>query len=37
VLAAIAGVMWAANYGVAHHTMGFLPDLGLTAAVLVAL
>lgn len=35
VLAAIAGVMWAANYGVAHHTMGFLPGLkAFTAAVL---
>jgi branched-chain amino acid transport system permease protein len=35
VLAAIAGVMWAANYGTAHHTMGFLPGLkAFTAAVL---
>ena len=27
VLAAIAGIMWAANYGTAQHTMGFLPGL----------
>ena len=27
VLAAIAGVMWASNYGTAQHTMGFLPGL----------
>ncbi|MBU3648829.1 MAG: branched-chain amino acid ABC transporter permease [Limnohabitans sp.] len=34
VLAAIAGVMWAANYGTAHHAMGFLPGLkAFTAAV----
>ena len=34
-LAAIAGVMWASNYGTAHHTMGFLPGLkAFTAAVL---
>ena len=34
-LAAIAGVMWAANYGSASHTMGFLPGLkAFTAAVL---
>ena len=34
VLAAIAGVMWAANYGTAQHTMGFLPGLkAFTAAV----
>ena len=33
-LAAIAGVMWAANYGSASHTMGFLPGLkAFTAAV----
>jgi branched-chain amino acid transport system permease protein len=33
-LAAIAGVMWAANYGTASHTMGFLPGLkAFTAAV----
>jgi branched-chain amino acid transport system permease protein len=35
VLAAIAGVMWAANYGTVQHTMGFLPGLkAFTAAVL---
>lgn len=35
VLAAIAGVMWASNYGTAQHTMGFLPGLkAFTAAVL---
>ena len=34
VLAAIAGIMWAANYGTAQHTMGFLPGLkAVTAAV----
>ena len=33
-LAAIAGVMWAANYGSASHTMGCLPGLkAFTAAV----
>jgi branched-chain amino acid transport system permease protein len=33
-LAALAGVMWAANYGTASHTMGFLPGLkAFTAAV----
>ena len=32
-LAAIAGIMWASNYGTAH-TMGFLPGLkAFTAAV----
>ena len=35
VLAAIAGVMWATNYGTVHHSMGFLPGLkAFTAAVL---
>lgn len=35
VLAAIAGVLWASNYGVAHHSMGLLPGLkAFTAAVL---
>ena len=35
VLAAIAGVMYAANYGTVQHTMGFLPGLkAFTAAVL---
>ena len=35
VLAAIAGVMWASNYGTAQHAMGFLPGLkAFTAAVL---
>lgn len=35
VLAAIAGVMWATNYGTVQHTMGFLPGLkAFTAAVL---
>ena len=35
VLAAVAGVMWASNYGTAQHTMGFLPGLkAFTAAVL---
>jgi branched-chain amino acid transport system permease protein len=34
VLAAVAGVMWAANYGTVQHTMGFLPGLkAFTAAV----
>ncbi|MFM2240264.1 MAG: hypothetical protein RJA69_1638 [Pseudomonadota bacterium] len=34
VLAAIAGVMWALNYGTVHHAMGFLPGLkAFTAAV----
>jgi branched-chain amino acid transport system permease protein len=34
-LAALAGVMWAANYGSVQHTMGFLPGLkAFTAAVL---
>ena len=34
VLAALAGVMYAANYGSVHHTMGFLPGLkAFTAAV----
>jgi len=34
VLAAIAGIMWAANYGTVQHTMGFLPGLkAFTAAV----
>ena len=34
-LAALAGVMWAANYGTVQHTMGFLPGLkAFTAAVL---
>ncbi|HSI57075.1 MAG TPA: branched-chain amino acid ABC transporter permease [Ideonella sp.] len=33
-LAAIAGLMWAANYGTVQHTMGFLPGLkAFTAAV----
>jgi hypothetical protein len=35
VLAAVAGVMWAANYGTVQHSMGFLPGLkAFTAAVL---
>jgi branched-chain amino acid transport system permease protein len=35
VLAALAGMMWAANYGTAQHTMGFLPGLkAFTAAVM---
>jgi branched-chain amino acid transport system permease protein len=35
VLAALAGVMWASNYGTAQHAMGFLPGLkAFTAAVL---
>ena len=34
-LAAVAGVMWAANSGTVQHTMGFLPGLkAFTAAVL---
>jgi branched-chain amino acid transport system permease protein len=34
VLAALAGVMWAANYGTVQHAMGFLPGLkAFTAAV----
>jgi branched-chain amino acid transport system permease protein len=34
-LAAVAGVMWAANYGTVQHTMGFMPGLkAFTAAVL---
>jgi branched-chain amino acid transport system permease protein len=34
ILAAIAGVMWASNYGTAQHAMGFLPGLkAFTAAV----
>ena len=34
ILAAIAGIMYASNYGTAHHTMGFLPGLkAFTAAV----
>ncbi|MEX8502765.1 MAG: branched-chain amino acid ABC transporter permease [Leptothrix ochracea] len=34
-LAAVAGVMWAANYGMVQHSMGFLPGLkAFTAAVL---
>ena len=34
VLAAIAGIMWAANYGTLQHTMGFMPGLkAFTAAV----
>ena len=34
VLAAIAGIMWAANYGTVQHAMGFLPGLkAFTAAV----
>ena len=34
VLAAIAGVMYASNYGIAQHAMGFLPGLkAFTAAV----
>ncbi len=34
VLAAIAGVMWALNYGTVQHAMGFLPGLkAFTAAV----
>ena len=34
ILAAIAGMMYASNYGTAQHTMGFLPGLkAFTAAV----
>jgi branched-chain amino acid transport system permease protein len=34
-LAAVAGIMWAANYGTVQHTMGFTPGLkAFTAAVL---
>jgi branched-chain amino acid transport system permease protein len=34
-LAAVAGVMFASNYGIAHYAMGFLPGLkAFTAAVL---
>lgn len=34
ILAAIAGVMYASNYGTAHHHMGFMPGLkAFTAAV----
>ena len=34
VLAALAGVMWASNYGTVQHAMGFLPGLkAFTAAV----
>jgi branched-chain amino acid transport system permease protein len=33
-LAALAGVMWAANYGTVQHSMGFMPGLkAFTAAV----
>jgi branched-chain amino acid transport system permease protein len=35
VLAAVAGLMWAANYGTVQHSMGFMPGLkAFTAAVL---
>ena len=35
VLAALAGIMWATNYGTVQHAMGFLPGLkAFTAAVL---
>jgi len=35
ILAAVAGIMWAANYGTVQHAMGFLPGLkAFTAAVL---
>ena len=35
ILAAVAGIMWAANYGTVQHTMGFLPGLkAFTAAVM---
>ncbi len=35
ILAAVAGIMWAANYVTVQHTMGFLPGLkAFTAAVL---
>ena len=34
-LAAVAGIMWAANYGTVQHTMGFMPGMkAFTAAVL---
>ncbi len=34
-LAALTGIMWAANYGIVQHTMGFMPGLkAFTAAVL---
>ena len=34
-LAAVAGVMYASNYGIAHYSMGFMPGLkAFTAAVL---
>jgi branched-chain amino acid transport system permease protein len=34
-LAAVAGIMWASNYGTVQHSMGFLPGLkAFTAAVL---
>jgi branched-chain amino acid transport system permease protein len=34
-LAAIAGIMWASNYGTVQHSMGFMPGLkAFTAAVL---
>lgn len=34
-LAAIAGIMWASNYGTAQHTMGFMPGLkAFVAAVM---
>jgi branched-chain amino acid transport system permease protein len=34
VLATLAGVMWASNYGTVQHAMGFLPGLkAFTAAV----
>jgi branched-chain amino acid transport system permease protein len=34
ILAALAGVMWASNYGTVQHAMGFLPGLkAFTAAV----
>jgi branched-chain amino acid transport system permease protein len=35
VLACVAGVLWAANFGTVHHAMGFMPGLkAFTAAVL---
>jgi branched-chain amino acid transport system permease protein len=35
ILATLAGIMWAANYGTVQHAMGFLPGLkAFTAAVL---
>ena len=37
-LAAVAGIMWAANYGTVQHAMGFIPGLkAFTAAVVGAL